>query len=214
MLKNIFLLIVSIILGSLIIIGGFLWISPRNTQVIKIILPKSLFSIETAPTNSLVGEIASLSGKVAWQSRVAPVALLINSTVKLQQGEEIDTYNNGSANINFPTFGTIFLSPNTQVNFIQTLPENFVVNQKQGTAIYTKTGENPSSVIALDLLININSGESKILVDKDTAKITITVETGSLTVAFNDTDNNTNVITLNSGDEYIFNDNTRLGAIK
>jgi hypothetical protein len=214
MLKNIFLLIVSVILGSLIIIGGFLWISPRNTQVIKIILPKSLFSLETAPTNSLVGQVASLSGKVAWQSRVAPIAILINSPIKLQQGEEIDTYDNGSANINFTAFGTIFLSPNTQVNFIQTLPENFVVNQKQGTAIYTKTGENPSSVIALDLLININSGESKILVDKDTAKITITVETGSLTVAFNDTDNNTNVITLNSGDEYIFNDNTRLGVIK
>lgn len=214
MIKNIFLLIVSITAGVIIIIGGFLWISPRNTQVLKIIIPKSLFSLETAPTDSLIGEIASLSGKVAWQSRIAPVSILINSPIKLQQGEEIDTYENGSANIYFSAFGTIALSSNTQVNFIQTLQENFVVNQKQGTAIYNKLGENPTSIIAMDLLININFGKDKILVDTDTSKVTINVQTGSVTVAFNDNDNNANVVLLNSGDKYIFNDKTRTGVIE
>lgn len=214
MLKNIFLLILSIFIGAIIIIEGFLWLSARNTQILKIILPKSLFSLETAPTDSLIGKIATLSGKVAWQSRVAPVAILISVPVELQQGEEVDTYEDGSATINFTQFGTISLSSNTQVNLIQTLPENFVINQKQGTAIYTKTGETPTSVVVLDLLVNINSGQNKILVNADTAKITINVITGSTTVAFNDTDNKTTVVLLNSGDEYSFNNNTKIGVIK
>jgi hypothetical protein len=213
MIKNIISLIISIAVGALIIILGFLWLSPRDTQIIKIILPKSLFSLETAPTKSLVGQISSLSGKVAWQSRVAPVAILIDTPIKLQQGEEVDTYENGSAGINFPKFGTISLSPNTQVNLIQTLPENFVIDQKQGTAVYVKTGETPVSVVSLDLLININSGESTVSIDKDTLEITVTVKTGSSTVAFNDADNSTNVVTIDNGNKYTFDENTKTGRI-
>jgi hypothetical protein len=214
MIKNILLLITSIIIGILIIVLGFLWISPRDTEVIKIILPKSLFSLENAPTDSLTGKIASFSGKVAWQSRIAPVAILINSPIKLQQGEEVDTYNDGSAIINFPQFGTITESSDTQINFIQTLKENFVLEQKQGTIIFDKSGENQTSIIALDLLININSGQSSITVDKDNSKITVAVKTGLATVAFDDNANNTNVVSIKNGDTYIFDDNSRTGTIK
>jgi hypothetical protein len=214
MIKNILLLITSIIIGILIIVLGFLWISPRDTEVIKIILPKSLFSLENAPTDSLTGKIASFSGKVAWQSRIAPIAILINSPIKLQQGEEVDTYNDGSAIINFPQFGTITESSDTQINFIQTLKENFVLEQKQGTIIFDKSGENQTSIIALDLLININSGQSSITVDKDNSKITVAVKTGLATVAFDDNANNTNVVSIKNGDTYIFDDNSRTGTIK
>jgi hypothetical protein len=214
MLKNILLLIISIAVGALIIILGFLWLSPRDTQIIKIIIPKSLFSLENAPTDTLVGEIASLSGKVAWQSRVAPVAILINSPLKLQQGEEVDTYDNGNVTINFAQFGTITESFNTQVNLIQTLPENFVIEQKQGTITFDKIGDNQTSIIALDLLININSGQSSIFVDKENSKITVSIKTGLATVAFNDNANNTNVISIKNGDKYIFDDNTKTGVIK
>ena len=214
MIKNIFLLIISIVLGILIIVLGFLWISPRNSQVLKIILPQSLFSLENAPTDSLVGEVASMSGKVAWQSRIAPVAILINSPIKLQQGEEVDTYEDGNATLNFPQFAVITASSNTQIGFIQTLPEDFVVEQKQGLADYNKTGKNPVSIVALDLLINIDSGESTILVDNGNQNVTVTVNTGSVTVAFDNNENNTNVLSVKSGNEYIFNDNTKMGIVK
>lgn len=211
MIKNILLLVTSLVAGTMIIVLGFLWISPRDTQILKILLPKTFFSLEDAPTNSLVGEIASLSGKVAWQSRIAPVSILINSPVKLHQGEEVDTYEDGNVLMNFTKVGTIAASFNSQINFIQTLPEDFVVEQKQGIASFDKSGENPVSVIALNLLININSGESEIFVDKDTSRITVTVKTGSVTAAFNDNGNNTNVVSIKSGYEYFFDDNTKTG---
>jgi len=214
MIKNILLLIFSATIGALIIIFGFLWISPRDTQILKIILPKTLFSLENAPTESLVGEIASFSGKVAWQSRVAPVAILINDPVKLHQGEEVDTYNDGNVNINFSNVVNIDADFNTQVNFIQTLPQDFVVEQKQGLVSYSKTGENPVSIITLDLLVDINSGENAILVDKDKAIVTVTVKTGLVTAAFNDNNNNVNVVSIKSGESYIFDDNAKTGVFK
>ena len=200
--------------GAIMIILGFLWVSPRNSQVLKIILPQSLFSLEKAPTDSLTGEIASISGKVAWQSRIAPVAILINSTTKLQQGEEVDTYNDGTAAINFPEVATMSASSNTEVNFIQTLPENFVVWQKQGAVDYSKIGEIPTSIVALNLLINMDSGDCSISIDKDTSKVTVAVKTGSVTAAFNDLDNNTNVVSIKSGKTYIFDDNTRTSVLR
>jgi hypothetical protein len=214
MIKNILLIIISLIAGALLVILGFLWISPRNTQVLKVIIPKTLFSLENAPTDSLVGEIASFSGKVAWQSRIAPVAILINSPVKLHQGEEVDTYDDGNVNVNFPNGVIITAASNTQVNFIQTLPQAFVVEQKQGSVSYSKTGEKPVSIIALDLLVDVNSGENTVLVDKDKGEVTVTVKTGLVTVAFNDNDNNVNVVSLKVGDQYVFNDNTKIGVIK
>lgn len=215
MFKNILLLIVAVTFGALIVILGFLWISPRNTQILKIILPQSLFSLEKAPVDTLSGEVASISGKIAWQSRIAPVAILINSPTKLQQGEEVDSYNDGNAFIDFPKVGTIVISPNTQINFIQTLPQNFVVWQKQGSANYEKNGENPVSVIALDLLVNIGSGTSCLVVlDKDTANVIVTVKSGSITAAFNDSDNNTNVVSVKAGHEYFFDDGSKTGRIK
>lgn len=214
MFKNSLLLIVSLVAGSLIIILGFLWISPRNTQVLKIILPQTAFSLENPPSDSLTGEVTLISGKVGWISRVAATATLISSPIKLRQGESIAIYENGSANINWPAFGNISANSNTQLNFIQTLPENFVIQQTKGTATYNRTGVNPMSIIALDLLIDIKSGENTISINKDLSKITVNVKSGSLSVAFDDIENNTNVVSLKSGDEYIFNDNTRLGLIK
>jgi len=214
MLKNLLLLIISIIAGIIIIVAGFLWVSPRSTQVLKIILPKSFFSLEKAPTDSLSGEVASISGKVAWQSRIAPVAILINLPTRLSQGEEVDTYNDGNALIGFAKVGTITEASNTQISFIQTLPQNFVVLQKQGVADYLKSGANPLSIVALDLLINIDSGECSIFVDKDNALVTVSVKTGSASAAFNDSDNNTNVVSLTAGQKYVFDDNAITGKIK
>jgi hypothetical protein len=214
MFKNLFLLIFSVTVGVLIIIVGFLWASPRNTQVLKIILPKSLFSLEKAPTDSLSGEVASISGKIAWQSRIAPVAILVSGPIKLQQGEEVDSYNDGGAVVSFSSVGVITISANTQVSFIQTLPQSFVVEQKQGIANYIKTGESPLSIVGLDLLVDIDSGESIVLVDKDNSEVIVSVKTGAATAAFNDSDNNTNVVSIKSGQKYVFEDDTRIGKIK
>jgi hypothetical protein len=211
---KIFLFIFSILIGSVVVITGYFWDAPRDSQILKPFFPKTLFSIENAPSKSLSGSVASVSGNVAWQSRIASFATLINSPVKLQQGEKINTQSNGKAVINFSQVATITVSANTQLNFIQTLPANFVVDQAQGLSIYDKNGDIPLSVRALDLLINVKTGTCSVLVDKDTSNIVVSVSTGSAMIAFNDTNNNTNILTVNKGEEYLFNNNTKLGKIK
>jgi len=212
--KKLFLFIISIAIGTAIVTFGYLWDVPRNSQLLKPFFPKTLFSIADAPGQSLSGEIASMSGNVGWQSRTADYATLINSPVKVQQGEAISTYQNGETTVNFPGIGNMTLSPNTQVNFIQTLPANFVVEQKQGISAYIKNGNIPISVRALDLLINFEEGNYAVSVDKDSTNIIVTVNSGSIIVAFNDTNNNTNIVTVKEGEQYLFNNNTKLGRIK
>lgn len=182
-------------------------------EAVKPILAKTVFSLEKAPVNSITGKIASLSGSVAWQSRVSPKAILINSPQKLQQGEELETRYNGQAAINFPKAATITASADTQLNFVQTLPANFVVQQKTGSAVFEKKGDIPVSIIALNLLINIDSGKSEIYVDPENSQIIISVEEGSATAAFNDTQNTTNILTIDEGSEYVFDNDAKLGEI-
>ena len=211
---KIFLFIISIATGGVIVVAGYLWGAPRDSQFLKPFFPKTLFSIENAPSQSLTGEVTSISGNVSWQSRTANYATLITFPVKLLQGEEIDTQNNGEAIITFSKVGKITVSPNTQVNFIQTLPANFVIEQKQGLSTYDKAGDVPVSVRALDLLINLEKGTCTVSVDKDTSDVTVTVNAGSATAAYNDTNSNTNILTISEGEKYLFNNNTKLGKIK
>ena len=82
--------------------------------------------------------------------------------------------------MDFPQAVTITASSNTQINFIQTLPANFVVEQKKGLSMYDKSGDIPVSVRALDLLINIEKGTCTISVDKDTSDIIVTANPGCL----------------------------------
>ena len=214
MVKKIILFTFSIAISTILVIFGYLWESPRDSQLLKPFFPKTLFSIENAPDQSLIGEVASVSGNIAWQSRTANYATLISSPVKLQQGEEIDAQNNGNAVISFPGVGEITVFPNTQINFIQTLPANVVVEQKQGLSIYDKNGNIPISIRALDLLINPTEGTCTVSVDKDSTEIIVTVDSGSATLAFNNINNVTNILTVKKGYEYVFNNNTKVGRLK
>jgi hypothetical protein len=214
MVKKIFLLIISIAVTGTVVVLGYLWNAPNNSELLKPFFPKTLFSIANAPGQSLVGTISSMSGSVAWQSRAADYLALINSPIKLQQGETVSTYNNSKATLNFPTIGEITLSSGTQVNLIQTLPVNFVVEQQQGLATYNKNGNIPVSIRALDLLINLTEGNCTVSVDKNSSDISVAVNSGIITVAFNDTNNNTNILTIDAEKKYLFNNDTKLGKIK
>lgn len=213
MLKNIFLFIVSLIIGGLVSIAVGQLIAPTKTELLKPFLSETIFSLEQAPAKSIVGNIASVSGSVAWQSRTSHSAVPINSLKSLQQGEEIETHGDGEIIVNFAKAVIITISPDTQINFVQTLPDNMVVQQKSGSAEYTKNGDIPISIRSMDLLINLNSGKSTISVDQENSQVVISVETGSATVAYNDTENLTNILTIGKGSEYIFDNETKLGEV-
>ncbi len=212
MLKKLLLFLIFFSLGVALVFVADFMVSNNTIQKLNPAI-KSKFSIDNPPSDSLKGEISSLSGTVSFQPRSKDYATLINAPVEILQGEDLNTGGNGSATVIFDRIGEISLSENTQISFIQTLPQNFVISQKQGIATFQKTGNIPFSVRGLDLLINLESGKVSVNVDSDNSIITVDVLEGSVSAAFNDTDNLSNVITIESPRRYIFNNNTKKGRI-
>ena len=212
MLKKLLLFLIFFSLGVALVFVADFMVSNNTIQKLNPAI-KSKFSIDNPPSDSLKGEISSLSGTVSFQPRSKDYATLINAPVEILQGEDLNTGGNGSATVIFDRIGEISLSENTQISFIQTLPQNFVISQKQGIATFQKTGNIPFSVRGLDLLINLESGRVSVNVDSDNSIITVDVLEGSVSAAFNDTDNLSNVITIESPRRYIFNNNTKKGRI-
>ena len=212
MLKKLLLFLIFFSLGVALVFAADFMVSNNTIQKLNPAI-KSKFSIDNPPSDSLKGKISSLSGTVSFQPRSKDYATLINAPVEILQGEDLNTGGNGSATVIFDRIGEISLLENTQISFIQTLPQNFVISQKQGTATFQKTGSIPFSVRGLDLLINLESGRVSVNVDSDNSIITVDVLEGSVSAAFNDTDNLSNVITIESPRRYIFNNNTKKGRI-
>ena len=172
------------------------------------------FSLAVPPKASLKGSMISLSGVVDWQSREAtePAALFQKRAVL--QGEEYWTKDTGSLNILFPNIAQLLITPNTHISFIQTLPTNFVMLQDSGEVTYTKLNTaTPVAIRVLRLLVAQNSGEVIISIDEEGSLVTITVKEGSVTIAFNDLETVSNVITIESGYSYTFDNEAREGEL-
>lgn len=164
------------------------------------------FSLQKAPLQSLSGYISTLSGTVLWESRIATEPAVITMPRQIQQGEEIDTKEDGSTTILFNTVGSILIQPNTQLQFIQTLPTSLVVSQNSGTVTYNLTSTSqPFSVKSLSLITQISNGVSSIKVDQSNSRVTITVLSGFVTAAFNDIHNMSNVVPVPFGNIFIYN---------
>ncbi len=213
--KKIILFFVSIILGFGLVLFYFRSvIYPVNTKsAVSWQQPKenSQFSLEKAPQDSLVGNILSVSGVVNWQSRVATEPSQLVSPVPLQQGEKIVT-DKGSLSLELGS-GLISLSSQTELSFVQTLSTNIVLEQDQGTVNYTKISDMPLGVRSLSLLSQIATGSATISVDKKLQTVTIEVNQGEVTVAYNDADFVSQVKTISKGNKFIFDDETKKGKI-
>ncbi|MBI3888149.1 hypothetical protein HY310_03735 [Candidatus Microgenomates bacterium] len=159
------------------------------------------FSIENAPINSLRGYVATLSGRVNWLSRVATEPALLNTNI-LQQGDTLITSDSARLKISFKDTN-ISLEPKTEVEIIQTLPDQLVFNQKSGEATYS--GE--LSVRSLRLLSKI-SGTVSIKIKNDL--IYLNIVEGKAIAAFNDINFNSKVVEVK---KYIIFDNS-LRALK
>lgn len=169
------------------------------------------FSLDTPPAASLKGKILSMSGSLEWQSRSATEPAKLTKIAPVLQGEEFWTKENGSFHVFFPNAVDIALKPKTHVNFIQTLPTNFVISQDRGEVTYKKLGTVPMGIRILRLLVNQTSGTVDIAIDDEQSIILLNVLKGSITVAFNDSDNLSNVVTIDKGSTYRFNNEERTG---
>ncbi len=202
-------LFIGIVLGSIC----YVWKSNQTNSDIERVKKEPRFSIEKAPKNSEKGTIQSMTGIIKWQSRIATEAAQITQPVPIQQGEELMSGEDGSAIINYLTGLIISLSPNSHISVIQTLPTNFVFNQINGTIEYQKNNPIPMAIRSLHLLTQMDNGDIQIVIDEKTKSIDITVKRGSARIAFNDLKNLSNVLSLQQGDLYQFDDEKRQGNI-
>ncbi len=202
------LIAVSVFVGFFLTLGLYLLFSNQHLQVDlpHIISP---FSVDTPPSESLSGTLATMSGIVLWESRSATNPVVIHAPQKLQQGESLLTAT-GSATIDFPGIVQAVLAKDTQMNIIQTLPASFVLQQTKGSAVFTiASGVTPVSLRAMDLLISTSSATISLTVDAKKAEVGVHVQEGSVHLAYEDTNFVTQLMTLQKGQTFYFNNNTK-----
>ncbi len=198
------------LVGGFILVGlyfRFTGVKKPNVEI-KIPFIGSQFSLENAPSESLKGKIISMSGEVNWLSRVATESSKLANNTQLQQGESVMTGSEGNIKIQFGNAAEINLLPKTQIDIIQTLPDNIVFNQASGSALFKKTANYPLSVRALHLLVET---ENSVTISIDNSIVTLKSDLGNSKAAFNDLNNESQVITVTEGSRYTFNDDTRQG---
>ena len=216
MLKKILLFLVPFLITMAAVVGYF-----KLTQKISTIsipnLPSvsfsdlvkfSRFSLEKAPSQSLVGSITSMTGDVEYESRVATEAAKISSPVSIQQGESLTTGETGKLILNFKDTVDISVDENSGISVIQTLPADLVFWQTLGSVEYKKLGTHPVSIRVGHLVIE-NEGDMKISFTKDSPVTTIVMINGTGTVAYNSLNNVSRVVNITTGQILKFNEGTR-----
>ena len=183
--------------------------SPQASQ-----LPQSKFSIEKAPTESLKGQIVSLVGQVGWQSREATEPAALSSPIPFQQGERLTTGDNGRVDLTIGNSVEVKISPLSDLNFAQTLPANVVIGQESGTAELISKDQVPVSVRALHLLVTLTSGDMSVSLASESGRVTVAVNKGVATTAYNSSANLSTVNTVNAGESFSFDDNSLEGEVR
>lgn len=214
MIKNIVLFTLFLLLGIVIFLAAR-W-TFVTFQTGSIISPKaqSKFSLATAPSESLTAQVTSLSGSVEWQSRIADTPSPLSGLIKLQQGESITTIDDGDVSITLSGIVSMELFPLTTINLIQTLPANIVIQQSEGQAEYNVLNSAiPFSVRGLDLLVHV-MGDALIAVDKKTTTVTVSIKSGKAILAYNDTNNVSQLVDVKSGQKAVFINNTKTMAVR
>lgn len=210
--KDLLLFLTSICVGLVLIVSYSTFIrQPKINPVttLQTLFKATNFSLEKAPSETLVGRIGSMSGEVEWQGRTATESARINSLINIQQGEDLLTKDDGKASVLFNGNLEVDISPKTRVGFAQTLPADIVLFQSSGSAEYKKLGSVPVSIRVMHLLIE-NGGDISISVDDVRPIVTAQVINGTITFSYNDSDNVTSVTTIGTGRRLIFNDDTRI----
>jgi hypothetical protein len=219
--KKIILFLFPFLITAALVVGYFKLIQKISTITIPNIpsvsfsdlVKLSRFSLSKAPSQSLVGTITSMSGDVEYESRVATEAAKIYSPVPVQQGESLTTGANGKLILSFEKAVEIDISSDTSIGVVQTLSADMVFSQNTGRAEYIKLTDIPVTIRSYHLLIE-NNGDVTVSVDKIKPIVTVSVNSGSATFAYNNINNISRVLIVISGKKLIFNDGTRRVVVK
>ncbi|MBI2074932.1 MAG: hypothetical protein HYT83_03805 [Candidatus Levybacteria bacterium] len=212
--KYILLFALFLFVGALGVFG-FKFVNQKlSVEQLKSPLALTQFSLETAPSLSLRGKLTTVFGDVGWESRTATEPAKLTAPRLLQQGEQITTGDNGKATIDFPNLFSAVVYAKTKLDILQTLPAHIVLGQESGTVEYLQASGNSISIRTHGLLANIQNGNAIVTVSKTLPLITIVVKKGTVTVAYNDAQQISQLQSIDAGNELFFYTNTRKTIIK
>ncbi len=217
--KKLILFIICFAFGILIILNYFIWQpikeppSPKETKTTQVekLDPKEL--IDNPPKNSIKGELTTLDGEVKWQSRAATESAAITELQPIQQGELIETGEDGTVEVSFENAITASLSEKSSLDFPQTLPDKFMFIQRSGEVLYTNSKDFALSVRSHALISLLKNGSMKITIAEDEPVITVQNTEGIVEIAYNDSDLVSHIVTLESGETFSFDTEERTGEI-
>lgn len=167
------------------------------------------FSIESPPSQALKGEIASSSGSLLWESRIATSPSKLDTKIDLQQGERLQTQASSSATINFAGKVIVEMGENSDIALVQTLPVDFVATHHNGSITYKAQAEVPISIIIRNALLTISKGSVLVEMESGVSTIAISPVGGDGDIGFNDTDIVSQVYTLVDGEIYEYDSDER-----
>lgn len=210
--KSFLLFFVFLLLGIAVVLSYYYWSAKFIISSTSQITTK--FSLKNAPSESLSGFVATISGKVNWQSRTASKFVPVKMNQQIQQGEELTTENNGKVGVKIQNDALILLQPNTHISIIQLLPINLVFVQDKGEAEYTNTIQTPISVRSLDLLSVITKGKAILTVDQKNQTVTVSLLQGTAREGYQDLQGTNNILNLNQGQIFVFDETNKIGTIQ
>lgn len=210
--KYVVFVLFSLIIGIAIGASVYYWQHKSVVEPESLVTPVqqkplgTAFSMEQAPLDSLRGTVTELTGIPYWESRTATEPVVLLKDISIQQGEKIIASDSGSVSVSFAAAGSISLSPESEIEIIQTLPVNLVFSQKKGNVSYAVSGSSPVSVRSFHLLLNIPRGNVHVSVDDSTETVTVNVIEGNATIAFNSLDYVSQTISITSGQTLYYSD--------
>lgn len=191
------------------LIYTYLSSNPQIKMVtLKEIFNGSKFSLIDPPNLSLKADIVNLRGEIFWQSRVSETPVKLETLSYLQQGEGIETGDDGSLEVSFRDVLKIIINKNTKLDILQTLPANIVFSQGKGNVKYQKISNIPVSVRSGLLLIEVLD-QTEVNVSNDLVEVS-----GNAKIAYNNNINETKLREVPPGRKLVFNNQTLKVAVE
>lgn len=212
--KKVLLFLIFFLVGIGFVLS-YQYLLPSQFQFLSVKPPiTTKFSLANAPSDTMRGTIASMSGQVNWLSRTANNFVILKSKRIIQQGEDLSTGTNGRALVNIHNMALVSLSSNTHISFIELLPQNFVINLVKGSIAYEATVQVPVSIVTNNLLTLGNNGLFSITYSPDSSTVSVHVDRGFATEGYEDIQDNSTVVPLSQGQTFIYNTKTQQGNIQ
>ncbi|MCL4359824.1 hypothetical protein M1555_01020 [Patescibacteria group bacterium] len=167
------------------------------------------FSLDTPPSRTLTGTIATFSGTLSWESRTATAASKIHEAVPVVQGGRLVTGDDGNVTVTFPDDVTLTLMSKTDISVIQTLPASMVFLITTGMLSAGNHGNSTVSIRSMGLLSACKDCSLTVSADTLRPEISLFVNEGNVTAAYNDRTYTTKIIGLSRGRGLIYDDASR-----